>query len=217
MKNICKNLIGFTLAEVLITLMIIGIVASLVIPPFTNYLADTQYRSAYKKAFSDFNQAFALPIANKTLTERTGSFDATATASEWAVLKSAFKITQDCTTAAQLYSCWANGDQVCTAPCGTGTPAIGNGSLSFIDSAGRSWAEYSMSENLYLVDTNGFKGPNQFGKDRWTFTFWDGAEARITSGLPVQIGVYNGDVVTAGTGWCTYPPCYYKSWLYGFN
>ena len=38
-----------------------------------------------------------------------------------------------------------------------------------------------LGDNIYLVDTNAFKGPNRFGKDRWGFTlkycngnFWDG-------------------------------------------
>lgn len=42
-----------------------------------------------------------------------------------------------------------------------------------MDVSGRSWCSYGSTENLYLVDTNGFSNPNQFGKDRWVFTFVD--------------------------------------------
>jgi len=40
---------AFTLAEVLITLGIIGVVAALVIPPLTNKAQSAQYKSALKK------------------------------------------------------------------------------------------------------------------------------------------------------------------------
>jgi len=48
---------GFTLAEVLITLLIIGVIASIVIP---GLIADTQkieYKTALKKVYSDLSQA----------------------------------------------------------------------------------------------------------------------------------------------------------------
>jgi len=49
--------IGFTLAEVLITLGIIGIVAQMTIPTLMNNIDEAQYRSALKKTFSVLSQA----------------------------------------------------------------------------------------------------------------------------------------------------------------
>lgn len=51
--------IGFTLAEVLITLGIIGIVAEMTIPTLMNNIKDVQYKTGWKKAFSVFSQATA--------------------------------------------------------------------------------------------------------------------------------------------------------------
>ena len=51
---------GFTLAEVLITLAIIGIVATLTIPALINSYRKTQMLSALKRAYSEFNQAIVL-------------------------------------------------------------------------------------------------------------------------------------------------------------
>ena len=48
---------GFTLAEVLVTLMVIGVVAVLTIPSIINTVTEQQYKTAYKKAFSTINQA----------------------------------------------------------------------------------------------------------------------------------------------------------------
>ena len=43
---------AFTLAEILITLTIVGIVASLVIPALMNNVQENQLRVAFKKRFS---------------------------------------------------------------------------------------------------------------------------------------------------------------------
>lgn len=48
---------GFTLAEVLITLTIIGIVAALTIPSVTRQFQEAQFRNSFKKIYSDIAQA----------------------------------------------------------------------------------------------------------------------------------------------------------------
>lgn len=48
---------AFTLAEVLITLGIIGIVAAMTIPAFTNHIKAVKFQSQFKKAYADLNQA----------------------------------------------------------------------------------------------------------------------------------------------------------------
>lgn len=59
-KNITiyKKQTAFTLAEVLITLLIIGVVASLVIPGIINDAQDAEFKTAWKKAYSSINQAY---------------------------------------------------------------------------------------------------------------------------------------------------------------
>lgn len=51
---------GFTLAEVLITLGIIGVVAALTIPTLVSKYQKTQYITQLKKAYSQFNEALKL-------------------------------------------------------------------------------------------------------------------------------------------------------------
>lgn len=207
---------GFTLAEVLITLGLIGIVAAMTIPILISQYQDQTYKTLYKQAYADFSQAFMQAISEGSMTPRTAVADATATASEWSVLKGAFKIAKDCSTGPlTIADCWAPGDQTCTGACGGDSPR--SGSLSFIDSAGRSWATFGGTpqvENIYLVDTNGFKSPNRFGKDRWLFTFMDTNNNRISTGLPAKTGIPLNDISTSAGGWCNYPTCYFKSWLF---
>lgn len=210
-----KNKQGFTLAEVLITLGIIGVVASLTIPILMNSINDNQYKTAYKKAYSDITNVFYQPISEKEMPMRTsGGTDYVATTEEWNILKSGLKVAKDCTVA-QLSECWVAADLVCTGACAANAPQTGNNSLSFVDGAGRSWAMFHNGTNIYLVDTNGNKTPNKFGKDRWMFDLEDASGARVSNGTTEKVGIQiKSDVVGAATDWCKYPPCYYYSWLY---
>ena len=55
--------LGFTLAEVLITLVIIGVIAAMTVPTLMNNTNAQEYRSAFKKAISATNQALTLQYA----------------------------------------------------------------------------------------------------------------------------------------------------------
>ena len=54
---------GFTLAEVLITLGIIGVVAAMTMPTLMNQTNGAQYKAAYKKALSALAQGVTLNVA----------------------------------------------------------------------------------------------------------------------------------------------------------
>jgi len=56
---------AFTLAEVLITLVIIGVVAALTIPTLVNNYQKTEYLTALKKAYAGFNQVLIQISADK--------------------------------------------------------------------------------------------------------------------------------------------------------
>lgn len=55
--------LGFTLAEVLITLVIIGVIAAMTVPTLMNNTNSQEFRSALKKAISGANQALTLNYA----------------------------------------------------------------------------------------------------------------------------------------------------------
>lgn len=54
---------GFTLAEVLVTLMIIGVIAAMTIPSLMQSTAQQEYKTALKKAISMLNQAITMNYA----------------------------------------------------------------------------------------------------------------------------------------------------------
>ena len=57
-KNIIKS--GFTLAEVLITLGVIGVVAAITMPTIINNTQGKQYVVAFKKLYANFSNAIIM-------------------------------------------------------------------------------------------------------------------------------------------------------------
>lgn len=55
--------LGFTLAEVLITLVIIGVIAAMTVPTLMNNTQGQENKTAFKKAISAMNQALTLEYA----------------------------------------------------------------------------------------------------------------------------------------------------------
>ena len=215
---------AFTLAEVLITLGIIGVVAAITLPSLISNYQDKQFKTAYKKAYSDISQVVQEGIIENKFT-RTARWNGEALSQEMNLFREKFKITVDCPVENHNISpCWKKGDTLCGGACSSGNAEDGidyeNGtpyndkSNCFLDASGRSWCAFDNSENLFLVDTNGFTPPNQFGKDRFIFTFGNSkGERTYQSSDYAKIIPYAKDTSSA-TYYCKHPPCYYYSWLY---
>ena len=213
---------SFTMAEVLITLGIIGIIAAMTLPALINKYQEVQFKSAYKKAYADLSNAFQSGFINQEFT-RTAQYEKAATEEEFNLMKNKFKVLTDCGNK-DIHRCWKKGDTVCGGSCSSGNSDDGidmdngapydNRNSCFIDGSGRSWCTFSKSENIYLVDTNGFSNPNRFGKDRWIFTFADANNSRIFQGIKYKkIKPYYYQDILTQSSFCKHPPCYYESWL----
>ncbi len=213
---------AFTMAEVLITIGIIGIVAAMTIPGLIKNYQERQFKTAYKKVYSEISQAFQEALLNQEFT-RTTQFSATATTEEFNILKSKFKVMLDCGSE-DIDRCWKKGDTLCGGSCQSGNSADGidmeNGApmqgeaSCFIDGGGQNWCIYGARENIFLVDTNGFSNPNQFGRDRWIFTFADiNNERTVYSAKYKKVIPYINEDILTQTSFCKHPPCYYESWL----
>ncbi len=79
-----SRLHAFTLAEVLITLGIIGVVAAMTMPTLINSTQGAQYKTAYKKALSVMSQAVVMNIAldDYDLSQTIGGTNPTAESAE---------------------------------------------------------------------------------------------------------------------------------------
>lgn len=209
MKNF-SNKAAFTLAEVLITLMIIGVVAGIVVPTIIQDSQDAEFKTAYKKAYAVGASVTKQMLANSEFMVRSGTFDAEATSSNWNIFKSYFNVARDC-SASNNAQCWDSSGEMMQ----TGNYFLpGSTEKAFIDNSGMAWSLYSNSENIILVDTNGFKAPNRYGKDRWIFTEKGMDNVRVNTSLPSKLYSYsNVDITVINNFYCHYPPCYFKTWL----
>lgn len=200
---------GFTLAEVLITLGIIGVIASLTIPTLVKNYQDSQFKTAYKKAYSVAFQAVLSANQHDTFAYANGEGDYANQKANFIAFMNEFKVTKKCLNK-DCSKCWdTSGEKLISA----GYPD--ENSYAFIDSSGMAWVMYYNGLFIIFVDTNGFNKPNQSGKDR--FIFFPSNETAISG-----TGIPNKVTVPADNTWgcpvtnkCAKEKNYYStSWLY---
>lgn len=210
---------AFTLAEVLITLGIIGVVAAMSIPALNNAIQDAKYKTAYKKAFSDAANVWQSMGANneiETCSAATLS-DSTCPYIIFDPFKTYMKISVDCGTGV-VTNCWATSGESLNEILKTGSGEVmpwksGAGARGFIDISGRSWLMARggwYGRIVLIVDTNGLTTPNQFGKDRFVF-YPLNQDNSVGAGTSVKL-TPSPDRTSISID-CGYPNCYGKSWL----
>lgn len=210
--NDARTFIGFTLAEVLITLGIIGVVAAMTIPTLMKNVQDIYYKTAYKKAYSVLWQAVNIANVNNELTSASNTVDVR---NNFLTIMSKFKVVKGCTSGGDNQNCWDNMGEMLLAG---GDLWPQNTEYAFIDSSGMAWSQVWYGGPSIIVDTNGFNKPNQWGKDRFYFTLNDkNGVMSVPMDIPVKIGLLPDNYGTAchGTNKCTTELNYYgTSWLY---
>lgn len=170
-----KNLLGFTLAEVLITLMVIGVVASLTIPVVTRKVNEAQNKTAWKKSFSEFSQAITLAMGARD--NLVGLFSGEDSFRD--LIVNNMKYIQLCNTgtAAGPNACWHDQNSWHDYD---GTPHISdfsdrsravlsNGTLVVFNMHTTNCdCIHTANDDVcadITIDINGFKGPNNISKD----------------------------------------------------
>lgn len=176
---------GFTLAETLITLGIIGIIASLVIPSLMNNIQDAQFKTAYKKAFSVASQALNSANQQYAIVSTTAEGDANITAN-FLTFMDQFKVSKKCIDE-DRGDCWDPTGEEYGYSWGPGSPD--KWAYGFIDSSGMAWSMYWNCSSIFFVDTNGSKKPNQWGKDRFVLEFVN-SNNQINTGIPIKVVPY---------------------------
>ncbi|MCD7780207.1 MAG: type II secretion system GspH family protein [Candidatus Gastranaerophilales bacterium] len=155
--------LGFTLAEVLITLVIIGVIAAMTVPSLMNNTNAQEFRSAFKKAISGANQALTLHYALEGLAASDYT-DATDLVDE--VFKTRMSIMDGNDQyvvevgGADSSNCWTTADGI--------TFCINNWENDDSEGQGGRCDSYNQnscsasndSPNLY-IDVNGAKNPNK--------------------------------------------------------
>ena len=216
-----KKKTGFTLAEILITLTVIGVVAALTIPTLLQKTNDVELKTALKKSYGDFQQAYIALAADNSGIEQVFSGDGSASADANAMnaFLTKFKYIKNCgsgmgclyTTPLKCFDgsvCTANPDSGFNN--NYGKAILNNGSLVIMND----FSETCLSDKgdgpldsqvcgEFLIDVNGFKPPNARGKDY--FSFW------ITKTGIYPKGSHNdGNPCGPGNDYLTSDGCAYK-------
>jgi prepilin-type N-terminal cleavage/methylation domain-containing protein len=173
---------AFTLAEVLITLGIIGIVASMTIPTLMNNIQEAQYRTALKKEYSILSQAIQQAKYDNGGT-LYGFFNITDTSGTGIknALKPYFSYIKECEAGGTCFpSSYSNLSKTSYNVWGNAAGFIlkDGSSITFKTPSLSSYydCKWYITDNLSIcayapVDVNGpTKGPNQIGKD--IYSFW---------------------------------------------
>lgn len=187
MLNFRQYKVGFTLAEVLITLGIIGVVAAITIPVLMAKINEQVHKAQLKKVMSTLNQSLKM-VYNNTDTiydcyygengVRTTDNDCTKLNTE---LKQVLKISHICENKSYEKGCipkYKGKDTVLKETFGDDYNLDSNnkncGALNedFILNKNRTWVlldgtiigQYMNPRYIY-VDVNGNKGPNRWGYD----------------------------------------------------
>lgn len=208
---------GFTLAEVLITLGIIGVVAAITIPSLINNYQQKVYDTSYAKAKSNLINGFKLLLAMNNA-ENIDNLDASNCGNDENCyrnnLSSAFKIVRDNNSGLSISSL----PEKYTVPSNYTPSIMPAATMDPPEEAKFDWSdvpyvfqmadgitygiEYINSTNGYniYVDTNSSAKPNQVAKDLYKFRVLGNASlADVTHELPY----FNGYCSASNRNACT--------------
>ena len=156
---------GFTLAEVLITLGIIGVVAAMTMPTLINQTNGAQYKAAYKKALSAIAQGVTLNVALddvsfadvKAGTAAAITPNADGTASIASLLNSRMNVVNH--SAKPTGYTYAGGNSTLTEPADATYLFFNDGSMFAFKGTDAGCTSTAVCQGY--IDVNGLKGPNK--------------------------------------------------------
>ena len=176
---------AFNLAEVIIVLVIVAVIALMTVPSLVQGMQERATVAALTKTQSTLSNAFTLAVQENG-TPDTWGFTAGGSPAILNKLKPYLNIAQDCTDFSK--GCWPTGVDYPYLTSSNGSRGIqdnepwpklkltdGTLIIGYIDNTSCNWqiGNSIALQNAcgeYWVDTNGYKGPNQVGKDM--FLFW---------------------------------------------
>ena len=171
---------AFTLAEVLVTLGIIGVVSAMTVPTLMQNYQRQSYVTQLHKVYNEMSQGFQQMMTDRNALnlKETGLLNTTEQATE--TFKNYFKVVQDCGN--NFSPCFAS-EYRSTTGSSIKTVEANWWSSSFVLADGAAIGlhgliDYSAGNVSYpygymYVDINGAKGPNIVGRDFFLFYYFN--------------------------------------------
>ena len=148
---------GFTLAEVLVTLGIIGVVAALTMPQMTARTQNMQLETATLKYYSQIQEALQRYMVQNGIDELDASFSGSD------FVEKSFKTTLKCDRG---HVCYADNYKTLTGG-EYDKDSLVNGSMPAYTLNGGAALQVRGVDAPITVDINGVKGPNMLNRDTW--------------------------------------------------
>ena len=153
---------AFTLAEVLITLGIIGVVAALTLPSVIQNYQEKQLTTAWKKAYSD--------VANATLLMSQNNEDLSTEQKVGEAFARYLQIDKVCEAHKGIeQGCWRRGVYISKKGGGIETSdptGYGGGAVCMLLTSGTTFCiDNGGNKGILYFDVNGINKPNTYGKD----------------------------------------------------
>jgi type II secretory pathway pseudopilin PulG len=188
LKFIFKRFLAFTLAELLIAVVILGLIAGFTIPKVLTSIGDSQYKAIIKESLSS-----ALGVIHNANLNGTANYtDGYATLPK---LMAALNVVTSC---GEIDSGTAN-NCFATVPCKPLTICqswVSSGTLHNGASIAFTVAGVAPLNYYILVDANGPKAPNVIGNDQVVAGFSESARMLIPGGVHLSNGT-NVDAINA--------------------
>ncbi|MDD3149727.1 MAG: prepilin-type N-terminal cleavage/methylation domain-containing protein [Candidatus Gastranaerophilales bacterium] len=176
--------LGFTLAETLIVIAIIGVIASIATPMLFGTTSDAELKAKWKKIYSDLSQA-QLMIMNNNDGTMSGACTNHITYRD--AFASYLNILKSCPTTDLAGNCWhskeISGTHSAVLGDDVGTILNNGAFLAFDWDSNNCAATYGPGNvcGKIVIDVNGFKKPNKAGKD--IFGVWTLADRLVPVGV----------------------------------
>ena len=161
---------AFTLAEVLVTLGIIGVVSAMTVPTLMQNYQRQSYVTQLHKTYNEMSQALLRYQTDKNaLNLREAGMSSQAEVNNF--ISSYFKVVNSCLDSSTVTPCFANQSEYKKISGATvsGFDNDANGlGMSFVLANGtsiRPWLSNGVNFIVMVVDVNGQKGPNILGRD----------------------------------------------------
>ncbi len=193
---------GFTLAEVLITLGVIGVVAAITLPTLINNIQEKHFIAAWKKSFAEISNA-SLRLKNDDI-----SFNGMSDLDMINNLAKYIKHTKICDAkqfvsagcAPQNYSTYKYPGKIVHVNMGE----LGGGAACMLTNRG---TIICVDGENVIVDVNGYKKPNTIGKDIF-YAILNSNTMNVRPAIGHRAhygatdGIIYGGIVTNGNGTC---------------
>ena len=204
-KSILKRRSGLTVTEVLFTLMIIGIIATLSLFGLSAKIDDTKNITALKKFYTSISQVTMYVLLDRSNPSNwyLKDYSQSSSAQAFSYYKPYFKVVRECSN---KRGCWQYPTRFLSGKVYLRNNLMYQYMFTLVDGANVILnvypAEIVSSEFgvnvdkdsvVFTVDVNGNKGPNQMGKD--TFSFVLRGEEVVPSGMD---NTYNCNKAASG-------------------